>query len=568
MTTDWWTFHGDAARSGCVAGSNLTTANVANLKTLHTLQVGGPVMSVPAFANGFIYVGVANFTGSKQDGADGGAFHKIDPAQGTIAATYTWPTERNEGDTHGFTGMGCTPAVVDGRVYFSAFDGKLYCLDADTLSEVWVVDLRQEDLAHNQPITNTAGVKAGLPQAEGWSSPLVVGNRVYVGLGEGENPHLWAFIYCLDAATGNVIWIFCTCKYTEDADNQPNVLPKSVIKGELPPGFTTYDGDPVVKGCCVWSALSYDSVTDCVYANTGNPQPEDDNDDGPPVLPAKGYAYGMLKLDASTGALEGYYQVESDSSYRDSDIDIDFGTSPAIFTREGRQVAAIMCKNGGLFVVDLETMTLQTWRNTLPYYYENDPDKKAQIPTVDPHGPDDPSNPNPVLTNEDSNATKAENFYGGYSTPAINPALQQIFVGSGGNNYHYVAAGIDYETTPFMRALNWSDLSDAWPMEGDKLRKYTLPVPPMYTTAGEAGLSSPVVVNDVVFMSTSKIAIYAFDVKDGTCLWSDVLGAQTGGFNGGYGYCLGPAVCGDYVVAGGLVYGRDGGVLKIYGLGS
>ena len=40
---------------------------------------------------------------------------------------------------------------------------------------------------------------------------------------------------------------------------------------------------------------------------------------------------------------------------------------------------------------------------------------------------------------------------------------------------------------------------------------------------------------------------------------------QTGGFSGGYGYCLGPAVCGDHVVAGGLIYGRDGGVLKIYG---
>ena len=39
-------------------------------------------------------------------------------------------------------------------------------------------------------------------------------------------------------------------------------------------------------------------------------------------------------------------------------------------------------------------------------------------------------------------------------------------------------------------------------------------------------------------------------------LWSDQLGEQTSGINGGYGYCMGPAVCGDYVVAGGLVYRR------------
>lgn len=88
----------------------------------------------------------------------------------------------------------------------------------------------------------------------------------------------------------------------------------------------------------------------------------------------------------------------------------------------------------------------------------------------------------------------------------------------------------------------------------------------MYATPGEAGLSSPAVVNDVVFCSTSKIALYAFDANDGTLLWSDALGEQTGGFNGGYGYCLGPAIAGDHVVVGALLMGRDGGVLRIYSL--
>jgi hypothetical protein len=51
----------------------------------------------------------------------------------------------------------------------------------------------------------------------------------------------------------------------------------------------------------------------------------------------------------------------------------------------------------------------------------------------------------------------------------------------------------------------------------------------MYTTIGEAGLSSPAVVNDVVFMSTnrpldfastSRRALYAFDATSGLCLWA------------------------------------------------
>jgi hypothetical protein len=29
---------------------------------------------------------------------------------------------------------------------------------------------------------------------------------------------------------------------------------------------------------------------------------------------------------------------------------------------------------------------------------------------------------------------------------------------------------------------------------------------------------------------------------------------------------MGPAICGDYLVAGGLVFGGDGGILRIYGV--
>src|SRR5208337_4416332 len=96
-------------------------------------------------------------------------------------------------------------------------------------------------------------------------------------------------------------------------------------------------------------------------------------------------------------------------------------------------------------------------------------------------------------------------------------------------------------------------------------RRYIRAMPPMYRTPGESGLSSPAVVNDVVFCSTSKVALYAFSAVDGRLLWRDELGEPPGALRGDYGFCLGPAVCGDYVVAGALVFGR-GGVLRIYSL--
>ncbi len=556
IVSEWNMFHGDPAHTGAATGSNITSATAPKLKTLYTKEIGGAILSVPAIAKGSIYVGTAN--GTTVDGkptANGGTFHKIDLPTGDIQQSYFWTASGHEGDTHGFTGMGCTPAIVGDRVYFSAFDGKLRCLNADTLEHVWTTDLRVEDLAQNQPITNNAGVDQGAPQAEGWCSPLVVDGRVYVGMGEGENPGLYAFIYCLCAETGKVQWIFCTNQFVAGQPNSPNVLPADVVAGTPPEPFATTTQTPLSKGNSVWSSIAHDPGLDWIFCTTGNPQPDQPLGQAPP------YSYGVLALDAKTGEEQGFFQAPPESNYRPSDIDVDFGGSPMVFRRGNQTLVAAACKNGGFFILDAETMTCINWRQLLPYHQDG-----SQVVNVDPHGPDTGDNPNPPLTNAGSNATPAENLYGSYSTPAISVDLRRLFVGIGGNNYHFIAPGIDHESTPFMRALDWDTLEDVWELDDSDPRKYVNPAPPMYETAGESGLSSPAVVNDVVFCSTSKIALYAFDAKDGSLLFSDGLGSETTGMNGGYGYCLGPAVSGDYVVAGALVFGRDGGVLRVFGL--
>src|SRR5262249_51440380 len=60
--TGWWMYHGDPEHTGFVSDSKLSTANVAtaSFQTLFTLQLGGPILSVPAISDGFIYVGLAN----------------------------------------------------------------------------------------------------------------------------------------------------------------------------------------------------------------------------------------------------------------------------------------------------------------------------------------------------------------------------------------------------------------------------------------------------------------------------------------------------------------------------
>src|ERR1700686_3073112 len=168
---NWWMFHGDPAHTGNVAGSNITSQNVSqSLKLLRSVQLRGSVLSTPAIVDGYVYVGTANSHDAA--GANGGSFFKINLETGD-SMEFTWNIPQPEGDSHGFTGMGCTPAVVNGKVYFSAFNAQLYCLDQQTLAPIWVTDLRHADAQHNQPVTNTLGVDQGNPQVEGWCSPLV-----------------------------------------------------------------------------------------------------------------------------------------------------------------------------------------------------------------------------------------------------------------------------------------------------------------------------------------------------------------------------------------------------------
>ncbi|HEX9985756.1 MAG TPA: PQQ-binding-like beta-propeller repeat protein [Thermoanaerobaculia bacterium] len=566
-SSNWWMFHGDPAHTGEVTGSAIASSNVANLKLAYSLNVNGSILSTPAIVDGYVYCGLANSLEAAAQ--NGGQFIKVELATGKTVATYNWSINPADRDSHGFCGMGCTPAVVNGKVYFSAFDGKLYCLNQSDLTQVWVTDLRYADMPHNQPVTNdfpngNGNPSAGIgpyPKAAGWSSPLVAGDRVYLGMGEGENPYLYGFVYCIDANSGNVIWMYCTCQFDINANNAPNQLPLETIRQALPPGFTTYPYQPVAKGASVWSGIAYDPDLDQLYAATGNPQP-----DG--VLPTAAYTNSVLVLQGSTGAFKACIQIPAETSYRPSDIDVDIGGAPTLWTIDGRKVVGIGCKNGCFMTFDAKTFDIIKTRQLLPLMNDG-----SQIPTVDPHGTDDPSDPNPVISNAESNVTPAENFHGTYSTAAICTAQQKVFIGVGGNNYHYICPGIDSDNTPFIRALDWSTLADAWPLDNGDPKRYTAaadPKNPLYKNASESGISVPAVVNDVVFMSTTNVALYAFSVVDGKILWQDTtgFGQQTGGMSGGYGYCMGPAIAGNYVVAGALVRGGNGGVLNIYTLGS
>jgi glucose dehydrogenase len=204
--------------------------------------------------------------------------------------------------------------------------------------------LRNPDYAHNQPVQNYSGPNHG---AEGWSSPLVVNGKVYVGFGEGESegPNNYGFIYCIDADTGNVIWLFCTNQFEIGQENEPNVIPPACLPTRsLPPQpYRVGKNNPPDRGASPWSSCSYDRTLNRIYIGTGNALK---GGESYTTLPESKYSSGVLSLDATTGDFRGFFQPSPTDNYRNTDIDIDVPAGPMLFTQgdSGKRVLAIGSK--------------------------------------------------------------------------------------------------------------------------------------------------------------------------------------------------------------------------------
>jgi len=505
---DWWMYHGDPQHTGQAAGSsNISSTSIQKLTLFHSIHLDDPVISIPSVVQGKIYVGTSGR----------GKLYKIDLVTGRIDDTFPKEGEIDDIDRIGYyKGVGGSPAIYNGRIYFSSIPGKIWCIDANTMALVWSTDIRNADPLHNQPVQNIVDPDNPFGRADCWSSPLIANGKVYVACGEGEGG-VFGFVYCLDADTGIVVWLFCTNKFSEILENTPNTIPKSAVIGNAPAGFTVKE-DPKEKGVSVLSSCAYSQRLNRIYVGTGNSSKD------PSTLPDEPYGCGILSLDADTGDFKGFYATEVEDNYRQDDEDVDIIASPMLYVKDGLEVLAIGSKNGSFFLLDPESMKPIAKRQLLPKYEDG-----SLIPAVDQH------------------FMRNENMSGVFGTAAVHYGSGRLFVGVGG---YQEMASIDYRTTPFMRALDWDSLSDAWQTRidtigGGKVKRYVTSRNPMYTSPAETGLTSPAVVNDLVFVSTTKPALYAFDIETGKCLWTAPNFSQ-----GRSSFVLGPAIYGDYVIIG------------------
>ena len=505
---NWPMYHHDQYHSGQASGcSRLSTTTVSGLNPCPPVALPGSSWSVPTVVDGKAYVGLIDTP------MGGGRLIRVDLATGAIDPHYFDTPSRPGAYAQG---IGGSPAIHGDRVYITNVPGTVHCLHKSDLTQIWTMSLNAANQAANQPMDN--------PNADCWSSPVVVGDHVYVGCGEGEGG-AFGFVYCLDADTGQVEWLFCTDQFQAGVPNQKNHIPTTGAApwASAPPHNFTLEPDPAT-GASVWSSCAHyaDEDVSRIYVGTGNSN-----------VPATGthvdgnYGSGVLALDALTGDLVNFYSPTTDQSYRPDDSDIDVCGSPVVFTDGDDAYIGIGAKSGAFFLFDPD-LNLVKFRQMLPYYH------------------DDPAHPNHVVPipgfDHDGWAGGGENLWGVFGTPAASRHLEALFIGIGGYG------SIGDQRIPFMRAVHWDTLDDLWPMtQVNGVDEYITPNPPMYSPSLECGLSSPSLVNDLVFVATSLPALYALEASTGHCKWAAPNMVLSGGepWRG----CLGAVIYGNWVVA-------------------
>jgi PQQ-dependent dehydrogenase (methanol/ethanol family) len=179
-------------------------------------------------------------------------------------------------------------AYGDGKIFMLQADATFIALDAATGKLVW-------------------SVKNGDPKkgATGTSAPIVVKDKVYVGISGGEygvRGHLTAY----DTKTGKQVWR----GYSTGPDNEMLVDPEKTQHMLKPigenSGIDTWKGDEwKIGGGTTWGWISYDPKLNLIYYGSGNPGTWN-----PSQRPGDNrWSMAIWARDADTGMTKWLYQM-------------------------------------------------------------------------------------------------------------------------------------------------------------------------------------------------------------------------------------------------------------------
>src|SRR6266571_5622448 len=203
-------------------------------------------------------------------------------------------------------------AILGDKVFLGTLDAHVIALDTKTGDVVW--DVGTSDYRKGYSIT---------------LAPLVINHLVLIGVSGGEYG-IRGFIDAYDAVTGARKWRFYT------------------VPGPGEPGHETWEGDSwKIGGAPAWITGTYDPATNTTFWTTGNPSP---SNRGEGRAGDNLYSNSLLALDPDTGKLKWYFQFTKHDEH-----DYDATQVPVMIDDGDRKWIAQANRNGFFYLIDRST---------------------------------------------------------------------------------------------------------------------------------------------------------------------------------------------------------------------
>ena len=449
--TDWASYNKDPSSDRFAPLSVITPKNAADLREVCEVNLGDPgaVQSGPVVIGDTLFVTTIHTVVAVDAGDCSLRWRYVYEAQ----EDEIWPVNRGV-------------AYMNGKLFRGTGDGRLLAIDAASGKEIWRVKIADPSIGE---------FLSGAPIA--WNG------LVYTGPGGGD----WGIqgrISAFDAQTGKEVWRFHSIPMPGERGYETWHIPQTAKHG----------------GGATWTSFTLDTAAGELFAPVANPAPAYRAD----YRPGENlYTDSMVVLDAKSGALKWYYQLEPNEGF-----DYDLAAAPVLYTDRARQRrVALGSKDGYLYILDRDTHALVA---------------KTAITTIkEPPGPPTPAG-----------VYACPGTDGGveWNGPAYSPATHMVYVGSVDWCWYFFSGEPKYvPTVSYMGAgsvfksgtdrSGWVYGVDAG--TGKVVWRYHSESPVLSGVTPTAG--------GVVFSGESSGNLLVFDANNGELLKKQNLGGSLGG---------------------------------------